>query len=305
MQYARSLEKLSSSQAPVRVGPSKKLEPGSWSIGIYAGHSPLQLAPLPKIINPVLTAWDVKDIPAQYVADPFMLQSGSSWYMFFQVMNAATRCGEIGLATSRNGLSWQYQQIVLHESFGMSFPCVFRWNDDFYMIPETAQAGAIRLYRAVAFPRQWEFVRNLTEGKYADPSVFFFQKRWWMFACPSTQEHNVLCLYYSDSPTGKWVQHPRSPVVAGNNRIARPGGRVLPWNGSLIRFAQDCYPTYGKQVRAFRITELTPTTYREEEAPESPILGATGNGWNGFGMHHIDIHYAGNSRWLACVDAIS
>ena len=151
MQYARSLEKLSSSQAPVQVGRSRKLEPGSWSIGIYAGRSPLQLAPLPKIINPVLTAWDVKDIPAQYVADPFMLQSGSSWYMFFQVMNAATRCGEIGLATSRNGLSWQYQQIVLHESFGMSFPCVFRWNDDFYMIPETAQAGAIRLYRAVAF----------------------------------------------------------------------------------------------------------------------------------------------------------
>ena len=73
MQYARSLEKLSSSQAPVQVGRSRKLEPGSWSIGIYAGRSPLQLAPLPKIINPVLTAWDVKDIPAQYVADPFML----------------------------------------------------------------------------------------------------------------------------------------------------------------------------------------------------------------------------------------
>jgi hypothetical protein len=256
-------------------------------------------------MNPVLTASDVRDIPAQYVADPFMMRSASSWNMFFQVMNAVTRRGEIGLATSRNGLSWQYQQIVLHEPFHLSFPCVFRWNDDYYMVPETAQAGAIRLYRAAAFPRQWEFVKNVIEGNYADPSIFFFQKRWWLFASPATQQHNVLCLYYADSPTGKWVQHPMSPVVAGNNRIARPGGRVLPWNGSLLRFAQDCFPTYGKQVRAFRITELTPTKYREEEAAESPVVGASGNGWNAFGMHHIDIHYAGNSRWLACVDAIS
>jgi hypothetical protein len=303
--HARHLDKVISSRVPTRIASPRHVAPGTWSIGIYAGRSPLQLAPLPRIINPVLTAWHVTDVPAQFVADPFMLQSGSMWYMFFQVMNAVSRKGEIGLATSRNGATWQYEQIVLNESFSVSFPCVFRWNDDFYMAPESTQAGAVRLYRATSFPDKWECVKDLVEGTHADPSLFYFQRRWWMFACPSQQQHDVLSLYYADSPTGKWTQHPLSPIVSGNNRIARPAGRVLPWNGGLIRFTQDCYPTYGKQVRAFHISELTPTTYKEEEVAESPILAASGSGWNAFGMHHLDIHYSGNSRWLACVDAIA
>jgi|SRR5579859_93042 len=303
--YAHNLGKISPSRAPTRIASPRNVSPGAWSIGIYAGRSPLQLAPMPRIINPVLTAWHVTDVPAQFVADPFMLQSGSMWYMFFQVMNSATRKGEIGLATSRNGLTWKYDSIVLHESFHLSFPCVFRWNDDFYMVPETSQAGSIRLYRAAGFPHQWEFVKDLVPGTHADSSVFYFQRKWWMFACPTPQQHDVLSLYYADSPAGKWVQHPLSPIVTGNKRIARPAGRVMPWNGGLIRFTQDCYPTYGKQVRAFHISELTPTTYKEQEVAESPVLSASGTGWNAFGMHHVDIHYTGNSRWLACVDAIA
>src|SRR5215471_4679601 len=169
-QYARNLDKVIPGQAPAKTPLPRRVAPGTWSIGIYAGSSPLQLEPLTKILNPVLTAWHVTDVPAQFVADPFMLQSGSMWYMFFQVMNAVSRKGEIGLATSRNGSSWQYEQIVLSESFSTSFPCVFRWNDDFYMVPESTQAGAIKLYRATSFPDRWECVKDLVEDKQADPS---------------------------------------------------------------------------------------------------------------------------------------
>jgi len=282
-----------------------ELEPGAWSIGIYSGNSPLRLAPLPGIINPVLTAKHITDVPARYVADPFMVQSGNAWHLFFQVMNSSTGKGEIGHATSANGRYWQYRRIVLRENFHLSFPCVFRWNNDCYMVPETTQAGSIRLYRAASFPRQWEYVKDLVEGRHADPSLFYHQGKWWMFACPSPQQHDALCLFYSHSPHATWVEHPRSPIVLGNNRIARPGGRVLPWQGGLVRFAQDCYPTYGNRVRAFYISELTSRTYVEHEVSESPVLAGSGSGWNAFGMHHVDAQYAGHSRWLACVDAIA
>lgn len=303
--HAASLARASLNRVSARRDPAREVQPGEWSIGIYSGSSPLGLAPLPGIINPILTAKHVTDVPAQFVADPFMVQSGDAWHLFFQVMNSATRKGEIGLATSGNGRYWQYRRIVLREDFHLSFPCVFRWNDDFYMVPESVQAGAIRLYRAVSFPNQWEFVKNLVEGQHADPSIFYFQRRWWMFACPSPESHDALCLFYADRPDGKWTQHPRSPIVSGNNRIARPAGRVLPWKGGMIRFTQDCYPTYGNRVRAFYISELTPTTYAEQEVSESPVLAGSGSGWNSFGMHHLDAHYAGKSRWLACVDAIA
>src|SRR5262249_31617477 len=87
-----------------------------FAIGMCAGESPLRLQPLPEVANPVLTHRDVTDIPATFVADPFMVQDNGQWYLFFEVMNARSGQGEIALATSPDGVRWKYQQIVLVES---------------------------------------------------------------------------------------------------------------------------------------------------------------------------------------------
>ena len=78
---------------------------------------------------------------------------------------------------------------------------------------------------------------------------------------------------------------------------------MLHYDGKLVRFTQDCYPTYGRQVRAFEITELTATAYKEHEAKESPVLTPGSSGWNASGMHHVDAHHV-NGSWLACVDGL-
>jgi len=79
------------------------------------------------------------------------------------------------------GLRWDYQRSVLAEPFHLSYPHVFEWNSDFYMIPESYQAGAVRLYRAEEFPFRWGFVANLLEGPvFLDSSVFRHDGRWWM-----------------------------------------------------------------------------------------------------------------------------
>ena len=96
-----------------------------------------------------------------------------------------------------------------------------------------------------------------------------------------------------------------SPIVEGDKSRARPGGRVLVSEHQLIRFAQDCLPTYGTQVRAFEISELTTKRYREEENRHSPVLAASGEGWNCKGMHHIDPHMISEGQWIACVDGLS
>ena len=59
------------------------------------------------------------------VADPFMVFENGTWYMFFEAMNDFESRGVIGLATSEDGLSWQYQKIILNESFHLSYPYVF------------------------------------------------------------------------------------------------------------------------------------------------------------------------------------
>jgi hypothetical protein len=273
-----------------------------WSIGIYEGESAFRIGCPEGLQNPVISATDVIGIRAGFVADPFMVLEGGRWLMFFEVMNLEAGKGEIGLASSTDGLKWTYERVVLAEPYHLSYPHVFEWDGCHYMVPETLAAACIRLYRAVCFPFEWKLAGVLGQGTLADPTIFNFDGRWWMFACSTPYEHDALRLYYSEELWGGWREHPLSPVVSGDKRTARPAGRVLATEGCPVRFAQDCDPAYGTQVRAFEIIELSPALYREVERPESPILKPGGCAWNEKGMHHIDPHRLGEGRWLACVD---
>ena len=270
-----------------------------WSISIYRGDSPFSLQPVNA--GPVLTKDSVTDIPAAFVADPFLLQHDNRWHIFFEVMNAETSLGEIGLATSNDGLDWTYQQIVLKEPFHLSYPHVFKFQNEFLMVPETLDAHAVCLYAAQDFPFRWLRIADLLEGQFADPSIFYYEDRWWLFACSTPYQHDTLRLYFASALTGPWKEHPKSPLIIADKRRARPAGRVLEFDNKLFRFAQDCIPRYGTCVRTFEITELTPATYTEVEIGHGPVLKASGKGWNAAGMHHIDVQQH-NGRWLACVD---
>jgi hypothetical protein len=61
--------------------------PWTWSIAMYTGPSPLHLSAAPGASNPVISAADVKDVPARFVADPFMVNVDGLWHMFFEVLN--------------------------------------------------------------------------------------------------------------------------------------------------------------------------------------------------------------------------
>lgn len=275
-----------------------------WGIGIYEGSSPFEFSPARNVENPVLTRRNVSDLDARFVADPFMLRVDKTWYMFFEVMDRQTKKAAIGLAVSENGRQWKYQQIVLREPFHLSYPYVFEWNDQYYMLPESYEANSIRLYQAVDFPTRWSYRATLLSGRfYVDPSVFQNGGKWWLFTeTNAEQKSDTLRLYLADELMGPWQEHPASPLVEGNDQIARPAGRVLVLPNRVIRYAQDCVPVYGTRVRAFEITELTTTKYREQEVRQSPVLSPTGHGWNGSGMHHIDAHRLEDGRWFACVD---
>ena len=273
----------------------------NWSIGIYEGNSLINFKPSQKIRNPVLTARDVHDILADFVADPFMVEENGIWYMFFEVMEAITQKGKIGLATSKNGFDWDYQKIVIDEEFHLSYPYVFQVKDDYYLIPESNEKDSIRLYKAVDFPRKWVFIKNILSGaKFSDASVFYYQDKWWLLT--SLSRSDVLYLYYANDLMGTWVEHPQSPIIEGNRQIARPGGRVVVQGDKVIRYTQDDEYVYGNQVRAFEITELTTEKYQEQPVNQNPIIKASDRGWNKIGMHNIDPHQIGENQWIACVD---
>lgn len=247
---------------------------------------------------------DITEAPAGTVADPFMLAVGKSWFMFFELTNMFNNKGEIALATSRDGFAWKFEQIVLSESFHMSYPYVFEWRGDFYMVPETGRNKSVRLYKADRFPTDWTCVATLLQGsRFADTSLFRFDDRWWLFTDAGADARSpMLRLYFADELLGPWKEHPSSPLANGDSHGSRPGGRVTVIDGTPYRFAQYGYPVYGTELRAFEIYELSTTNYGEKQVGDKPILGPGTDSWNRHGMHHIDPHQLADGSWLACVD---
>lgn len=100
------------------------------------------------------------------------------------------------------------------------------------MVPESDQAGSIRLYKALKFPTYWTYVGDLLNGPYyVDPSIFHYNHKWWLFTeSSSSKKHDTLRLFYSDDLKDPWYEHLLSPVVQGNGHIAKPEGRVIVFN---------------------------------------------------------------------------
>jgi len=276
---------------------------GIWTIGIYDlqddGRS-LSLSGSEG--NPVLTAADVKDMPARFVADPFLIQEQDTFYLFFEVLGVDR--GVIGLATSIDGRRWRYERIVLKEPFHLSYPNVFKWKEDYYLIPESVADHSVRLYKATQFPDGWQFVKSIiTDRALVDSTVLIHQGLLWLFS--SSQDSQNLYLFYADRPEGPWHEHSKSPVVRGNGRDARPAGNILDTGDRLIRFSQDSQEygeKYGKAVRGFEIMTLTRDEYRERPLEGNPLLKDSGTGWNATGMHQISAWPVSSRRWIAAVD---
>jgi sucrose-6-phosphate hydrolase SacC (GH32 family) len=277
--------------------------PGTiWSIGWLSGPSPMALRPDPGVRNPILTFEDVSDVRAAFVADPFLFRHDDRWHLVFEILEAESRRGVIGLATSTDARSWSYEGVVLREAFHLSYPHIFAEGPDLFMMPETLEPGRVRLYRAETIAGPWLLEAELIEGRWSDPTPFRYLGRWWLFVCQLNWRHDTLRLYHAPKLTGPWREHPSSPIIADDCRRARPAGRVIAWDGRLIRFAQDCVPAYGTAVRAFEILELTESTYVERPATPEVVLAAGEAPWMAGRVHHVDAQQVAHDRWVACID---
>lgn len=275
-------------------------KPSTWSVAVVNAPrlQDFQDA-LSKVRAPSISAKDVVDRQVRFTADPFLINHTARWYLFFEIMNCFSEQGDIGFAESIDGITWQYSGVALDEPFHLSYPHVFKTDGEIYMIPETRQGGGIRLYRAAPFPTHWEYQGTLASGDYADPSIFWHEKRWWILAVEGGYS---LAIFYADSLHGPFTKHRDAPFFRDDKSRTRPGGRVVRDGEKLIRFAQDNRQRYGHQVRAFEITTLTPEKFEEQEFAPDPFLFPSGSGWRGVGIHHIDPHQLQDGSWIAAVD---
>jgi hypothetical protein len=133
------------------------------------------------------------------------------------------------------------------------------------MIPETANSGAVELYRAIDFPTTWIFDMKLIEMRALDATVFKYDGAWWMFVSPMTVPDHapIALLFTAPNVRGPWRHASASPISC-DVRSARGGGAVVLYEGQLIRPAQDCSVNYGRALIFNCVTSLTEDYYAEK-----------------------------------------
>ena len=202
------------------------------------------------------------DDKRRFYADPFVFEHAGQMHLFVEEFPYATGKGVLSHCVLA-GQGGAAPRVILEEPFHLSYPQVFARDGAIWMIPETAQAGAIRLYRASAFPERWEHVADLVAGAWSDATLVEHAGCLWLFAtdsAPPGSTWDSLHLFRADALMGPWTPHPANPVLV-DARAARPAGPMFHRQGSLWRPVQDCSTGYGAALGLARVDRLDETGY--------------------------------------------
>lgn len=98
-----------------------------------------------------------------WYADPLIYARDGRQIVFMERVNRHTGIGSIVASDITEG-RWTAEIPVIEEPFHMSFPMIFEWDGELYMIPETEMNDAVNLYRCIEFPYKWAHAARLLEG---------------------------------------------------------------------------------------------------------------------------------------------
>jgi hypothetical protein len=233
----------------------------------------------------------------QFLADPFFLKVKDTFYLFFEHQFIDNPRASIGLMTSTDGIKYEYKGTVLKENFHLSYPQVFEYKNEFYMLPESQQANAILLYKAHRFPFDWKICDTLIHNiKLKDPTIYLSDSLNIMVA---GDDKLTLHLYESDSLFGNWKLHKDSKVITGSE--ARAGGRFFADKKGLLLPIQNCSNGYGYGLSIYRMTFKNGDYTIKRTLPfflkkQSNITEFTA------GMHHFDIQKIGGNKYYYVYD---
>jgi hypothetical protein len=208
-------------------------------------------------LPPVGTSW----------ADPFPVDEGNGFCVFFEEFDHATRRGHVAVSRLTRGGHFEAPVKIVERPHHLSYPFVFTWRGAWFMMPESSAASRIEIFAARKFPFEWTLEAVLFDSiRAVDSTLVKVADRWWLFtninSHPATRNYDELSAFHAPTPFGPWTPHRRNPVKS-DARSARSAGRFFQRNGNLFRPAQDCSGRYGSATIINRIEMLTCDTFEE------------------------------------------
>jgi len=256
---------------------------GKWSVGYSFAEKPL--IP-PEILAENIISYTELDqmlnSKDNYIADPFFIYEEGQFYLFTELKGNEN--ADIALFTSSNGKEYQYKGIVLDEDFHISYPQVFKYEGEYFMLPETKQSGNVLLYKAYNFPFGWKIEDTLIKDrKLKDASVLLSKQQKLIVAVDDQMQQ---FMFESDSLTGTWQESENFNGRKGNE--TRPGGRFFEVDGDWYLPIQDRTYGYGSGISIYKLDNtgerIELIISKKRFLKEWPDIK-----WFNRGMHHLDI----------------
>ena len=132
-----------------------------------------------------------------WFADPLLCHRGGKRWLFAEAMDLSTGKGRLEVCELHDDGSIDGWRVALEEDFHLSFPMVFDWNGEVWMIPETGHDHSLRLYRCRVFPTKWELVqRFVTDEELCDAILVNRRAEALTILCSETKPDNQLYVRY-------------------------------------------------------------------------------------------------------------
>ena len=132
-----------------------------------------------------------------WFADPLLYHRGGKRWLFAEAMDLSTGKGRLEVCELHDDGSIDGWRVALEEDFHLSFPMVFDWNGEVWMIPETGHDHSLRLYRCRVFPTKWELVQRFaTDEELCDAILVDRRAESLTILCSETKPDNQLYVRY-------------------------------------------------------------------------------------------------------------
>ncbi len=225
-------------------------------------------------------------------ADPFIIIEKNVLNVFFETKTEFEKgkisCVSFNLSDTNTVCD---HGVVLEEDFHLSFPNVFRYLDDYYMVPESAEAGNVFLYVSRDFPYKWQRIKVLVNLPIVDLSVFFNNG----VHLVGTDRIGRLLHYYSPDLFNEFTYVEN--VKSIGSKATRNGGNIFKLRGKTYRIVQVGDNYYGERLTFRQINSINNIEFSECEV--DLLIENSGESFMNLGYHHLSMTSDGDNTWVA------
>lgn len=234
-------------------------------------------------------------------ADPFLFVFEEELYLFFE--EKLNNKAYLKAYKTKDLSLWIDCGKILETNFHLSFPFVFKYQNEIFLLPESSASQKLTLYKCKSFPNHWIPEKDLQGfyGKFVDSSILLNNNIYYLFTTKvQVNDYGIseyqLLLFFTKEITLDWIEHPKSPISTDKNN-ARCAGNIFSLKNKLYRPAQDCTSRYGGNFSIYEITTLSEIDYQEKTHVDN--LVNFNFKWSKLGGHHFNSVEFMNKRIVA------